>query len=176
MIETEQKVEDRMHDAQAERPLVAVIMGSKSDWETMQHTDDMLRRFNIPHECRVISAHRTPAIATTFSETAEARGLEVIIAAAGGAAHLAGVVAAQTLIPVLGVPMESKALKGLDSLLSIVQMPAGIPVGTLAIGKAGAANAGLMAAAILATSDERLARLLDQWRQRQTDGIADRPE
>ncbi|HKR01131.1 MAG TPA: 5-(carboxyamino)imidazole ribonucleotide mutase [Pyrinomonadaceae bacterium] len=167
MIETEQKVEDRMHDAAAARPLVAVIMGSKSDWETMQHTDDMLKRFNIPHECRVISAHRTPAIATTFSETAEARGLEVIIAAAGGAAHLAGVIAAQTLIPVLGVPMESKALKGLDSLLSIVQMPAGIPVGTLAIGKAGAVNAALFAISILANTRPELRDRLRSFREEQ---------
>lgn len=164
MIETEQKVEDRAYDAQALRPLVAVIMGSKSDWETMQHADEMLGRFNIPHECRVISAHRTPSLATDFSETAEARGLEVIIAAAGGAAHLAGVVAAQTLLPVLGVPMESKSLKGLDSLLSIVQMPAGIPVGTLAIGKAGAINAALFAVSILANSRPELKQKLQQFR------------
>ncbi len=164
MIETEQKVEDRIHDAQALRPLVAVIMGSKSDWETMQHADEMLTRFNVPHECRVISAHRTPVMATDFSETAETRGLEVIIAAAGGAAHLAGVVAAQTLLPVLGVPMESKALKGLDSLLSIVQMPAGIPVGTLAIGKAGAINAALFSIAILANTRPELRERLRQFR------------
>lgn len=167
MIETEQKVEDRVYDAQALRPLVAVIMGSKSDWETMQHADEMLTRFNIPHECRVISAHRTPAIATDFSETAETRGLEVIIAAAGGAAHLAGVIAAQTLVPVLGVPMESKALKGLDSLLSIVQMPAGIPVGTLAIGKAGAINASLFAISILANTRPELREKLRQFRLEQ---------
>ena len=164
MIETEQKVEDRTYDAQALRPLVAVIMGSKSDWETMQHTDEMLNRFNIPHECRVISAHRTPTLATDFSDTAEARGLEVVIAAAGGAAHLAGVIAAQTLLPVLGVPMESKSLKGLDSLLSIVQMPAGIPVGTLAIGKAGAVNAALFAISILANTRPELRQKLQQFR------------
>jgi 5-(carboxyamino)imidazole ribonucleotide mutase len=167
MIEIEEKVEDRAFDAQASQPLVAVIMGSKSDWETMQHADEMLTRFGIPHECRVISAHRTPVMATDFSETAETRGLEVIIAAAGGAAHLAGVIAAQTLLPVLGVPMESKALKGLDSLLSIVQMPAGIPVGTLAIGKAGAINASLFAIAILANTRPELREKLRQFRQEQ---------
>jgi 5-(carboxyamino)imidazole ribonucleotide mutase len=167
MIETEQKVEDRVYDAQAARPLVAVIMGSKSDWETMQHADEMLTRFGIPHECRVISAHRTPAMASDFSDTAETRGLEVIIAAAGGAAHLAGVIAAQTLLPVLGVPMESKALKGLDSLLSIVQMPAGIPVGTLAIGKAGAINAALFAISILANKRAELREKLRQFRLEQ---------
>jgi 5-(carboxyamino)imidazole ribonucleotide mutase len=164
MIETEEKVEDRAYDAQASRPLVAVIMGSKSDWETMQHADEMLTRFGVPHECRVISAHRTPALATDFSETAQARGLEVIIAAAGGAAHLAGVIAAQTLLPVLGVPMESKSLKGLDSLLAIVQMPAGIPVGTLAIGKAGAINSALFAIAILANTRPELQEKLRQFR------------
>ena len=164
MIETEETIEEIAPDADASRPLVAVIMGSKSDWETMQHADEMLTRFAVPHECRVISAHRTPAMATDFSETAEARGLEVIIAAAGGAAHLAGVMAAQTLVPVLGVPMESKALKGLDSLLSIVQMPAGIPVGTLAIGKAGAVNAALLAVAILANGRPELRDKLRQFR------------
>ena len=167
MIETEQKVEDRVYDAQAARPLVAVIMGSKSDWETMEHADEMLTRFGIPHECRVISAHRTPAMAADFSDTAETRGLEVIIAAAGGAAHLAGVIAASTLLPVLGVPMESKALKGLDSLLSIVQMPAGIPVGTLAIGKAGAINAALFAISILANKRPELREKLRQFRLEQ---------
>jgi 5-(carboxyamino)imidazole ribonucleotide mutase len=164
MIETEEKVEDRAYDDQASRPLVAVIMGSKSDWETMQHADEMLTRFGVPHECRVISAHRTPTLATDFSETAQARGLEVIIAAAGGAAHLAGVIAAQTLLPVLGVPMESKSLKGLDSLLAIVQMPAGIPVGTLAIGKAGAINSALFAIAILANTRPELQEKLRQFR------------
>jgi 5-(carboxyamino)imidazole ribonucleotide mutase len=167
MVETEGQIEETAQDAQSSRPLVAVIMGSKSDWETMQHTDEMLTRFGIPHECRVISAHRTPVMATDFSETAEARGLEVIIAAAGGAAHLAGVIAAQTLIPVLGVPMESKALKGLDSLLSIVQMPAGIPVGTLAIGRAGAVNAALFAIAILANTRPELREKLQQFRSDQ---------
>jgi 5-(carboxyamino)imidazole ribonucleotide mutase len=164
MIDTEEKIEELTRDAQDSRPLVAVIMGSKSDWETMQHADEMLTRFDVPHECRVISAHRTPSVATDFSETAEARGLEVIIAAAGGAAHLAGVIAAQTLLPVLGVPMESKALKGLDSLLSIVQMPAGIPVGTLAIGKPGAINAALFAVSILANTRPELRDKLRQFR------------
>ncbi|HWS98810.1 MAG TPA: 5-(carboxyamino)imidazole ribonucleotide mutase [Pyrinomonadaceae bacterium] len=167
MIETEEKIEDSTRSEEGARPLVAVIMGSKSDWETMQHTDDMLTRFQVPHECRVISAHRTPQLATDFAETAEARGLEVIIAAAGGAAHLAGVIAAQTLIPVLGVPMESKALKGLDSLLSIVQMPAGIPVGTLAIGKAGATNAALFAVQILANTRPDLRDTLRRFRAEQ---------
>jgi 5-(carboxyamino)imidazole ribonucleotide mutase len=167
MIETEEKTEETIRNEEGARPLVAVIMGSKSDWETMQHTDDMLTRFQVPHECRVISAHRTPSLATDFAETAQARGLEVIIAAAGGAAHLAGVIAAQTLIPVLGVPMESKALKGLDSLLSIVQMPAGIPVGTLAIGKAGATNAALFAIQILANTRPDLRDTLRRFRAEQ---------
>jgi len=164
MIETEEKLEELSTEGGPSLPLVAVIMGSKSDWDVMQHADQMLSRFQVPHECRVISAHRTPTVATDFSETAETRGLEVIIAAAGGAAHLAGVIAAQTLLPVLGVPMESKALKGLDSLLSIVQMPAGIPVGTLAIGKAGAVNAALLAISILAAKRPELREKLRQFR------------
>lgn len=142
-------------------------MGSTSDWETMQHADETLTRFGVPHECRVLSAHRTPAQSAEFAANAEERGLEVIIAGAGGAAHLAGVLAAQTLLPVLGVPMESKALKGLDSLLSIVQMPAGIPVGTLAIGKAGATNAALFAIAILANSRPELREKLREFRKEQ---------
>src|SRR6266702_2577471 len=133
-----------------DRPLVGIIMGSKSDWETMSHAADTLKGLGVPFEVRVVSAHRTPDALFEYAESAERRGLEVIIAAAGGAAHLAGVTAAKTLLPVLGVPMESKALKGLDSLLSMVQMPAGIPVATLAIGKAGAVNAALFAAAIIA--------------------------
>jgi 5-(carboxyamino)imidazole ribonucleotide mutase len=157
-------------------PLIGIIMGSQSDWETMRHAADMLDALEVPYEARIVSAHRTPDRLYDYAKEAAARGLKVIIAGAGGAAHLPGMTASMTRLPVLGVPVESKALSGMDSLLSIVQMPAGIPVGTLAIGKAGAANAGLMAAAILATSDDRLARLLDQWRQRQTDGIADRPE
>jgi len=135
-----------------ERPLVAVIMGSKSDWETLRHADEMLTRFGVPHECRIVSAHRTPEWMREFAHGAEARGIEVIVAGAGGAAHLPGMVACQTLLPVLGVPVESHALKGVDSLLSIVQMPSGVPVGTLAIGKAGAANAALLAIRILAAS------------------------
>jgi 5-(carboxyamino)imidazole ribonucleotide mutase len=151
----------------AAKPLVAVVMGSTSDWETMQQADETLTRFRVPHECRVLSAHRTPAQAAEFAAEAEGRGLEVIIAAAGGAAHLAGVLAAQTLLPVLGVPMESKALKGMDSLLSIVQMPAGIPVGTLAIGRAGATNAALLAVAILANSRPELRERLREFRKEQ---------
>jgi 5-(carboxyamino)imidazole ribonucleotide mutase len=151
-----------------EKPLVAVIMGSKSDWETMRHADEILTRFDVPHECRIISAHRTPGLMAEFAAAAESRGIEVIIAGAGGAAHLPGMVAAQTLIPVLGVPVESHALKGMDSLLSIVQMPGGIPVGTLAIGKAGAINAALLAVAILANSRPDLREKLRKFREEQT--------
>ncbi len=150
-----------------EKPLVAVIMGSASDWETMRHADEMLTRFDVPHECRVVSAHRTPALMAEFASGAEARGLEVIIAGAGGAAHLPGMVAAQTLLPVLGVPVESRALKGLDSLLSIVQMPAGIPVATLAIGQSGATNAALLAVAILSTTRPALRERLREFRREQ---------
>jgi 5-(carboxyamino)imidazole ribonucleotide mutase len=151
-----------------EEPLVAVIMGSKSDWETMRHADEILTRFDVPHECRIISAHRTPGLMAEFAASAESRGVEVIIAGAGGAAHLPGMVAAQTLIPVLGVPVESHALKGIDSLLSIAQMPGGIPVGTLAIGKAGAINAALLAVAILANSRPELREKLRKFREEQT--------
>jgi 5-(carboxyamino)imidazole ribonucleotide mutase len=151
-----------------EEPTVAVIMGSKSDWETMRHVDEILTRFDVPHECRIISAHRTPRLMAEFAAAAESRGIEVIIAGAGGAAHLPGMVAAQTLIPVLGVPVESHALKGMDSLLSIVQMPGGIPVGTLAIGKAGAINAALLAVAILANSRPDLREKLRKFREEQT--------
>jgi 5-(carboxyamino)imidazole ribonucleotide mutase len=154
-----------MPDASA--PLVAVIMGSKSDWETMRHADEMLTQFGIPHESKVMSAHRTPALTTEYTAEAESRGIEVIIAAAGGAAHLAGVVAAHTVLPVLGVPMESQALKGMDSLLSTVQMPAGIPVGTLAIGKPGAINAALLAVAILANHRPDLRKKLHAFREEQ---------
>lgn len=160
-------MESSSNSISSTQPLVAVIMGSSSDWETMQHVDETLTRFGVPHECRVLSAHRTPAQSAEFAASAEERGLEVIIAGAGGAAHLAGVLAAQTLLPVLGVPMESKALKGLDSLLSIVQMPAGIPVGTLAIGKAGATNAALFAVAILANSRPELREKLRDFRREQ---------
>jgi 5-(carboxyamino)imidazole ribonucleotide mutase len=149
------------------KPLVGVMMGSKSDWETMSHAADIFKQFDVPHECRVLSAHRTPQWTVEYASTAEERGLEVIIAGAGGAAHLPGIVAAYTVIPVLGVPMESKALKGMDSLLSIVQMPAGIPVGTLAIGTAGATNAGLLAVAILASSRPELRAKLHDFRRRQ---------
>jgi len=143
-------------------------MGSKSDWETMRHADDMLAFFNIPHECRVVSAHRTPEYMSAYAREAEERGIEVIIAGAGGAAHLPGMIAAQTLVPVLGVPVESHALKGLDSLYSIVQMPGGIPVGTLAIGKAGAINAALLAVAILANHEPELRSKLRAFREEQT--------
>lgn len=154
-----------------DKPLVAIIMGSKSDWETMRHADEMLNRFEVPHECRIVSAHRTPAWLAEFASGAEARGIEVIIAGAGGAAHLPGMTAAQTLIPVLGVPVESRALKGMDSLLSIVQMPAGVPVGTLAIGQAGATNAALLAVAILANHRPELREKLRQFRAEQTQKV-----
>jgi 5-(carboxyamino)imidazole ribonucleotide mutase len=147
-----------------ERPLVAVIMGSTSDWETMRHADEVLCGFGVPHECRVVSAHRTPIFMAEYASAAEGRGIQVIIAAAGGAAHLPGMVAAHTPLPVLGVPIESRALKGVDSLLSIVQMPRGVPVGTLAIGPGGAANAALLAVAILSNHDPDLRERLRAWR------------
>jgi 5-(carboxyamino)imidazole ribonucleotide mutase len=150
-------------------------MGSTSDWETMRHSAETLDALGVPHETRVVSAHRTPQRLYDYANGAAGRGLKVIVAGAGGAAHLPGMAAAMTHLPVLGVPVESKALKGMDSLLSIVQMPGGIPVGTLAIGKAGAINAGLLAAAILATADEALAARLIAWRAAQTDGVAERP-
>ena len=149
-------------------PLVAVVMGSTSDWETMRHAAEVLKQFGVPHECAVVSAHRTPQWMAEFAAGAEARGLEVIIAGAGGAAHLPGMVAAQTTVPVLGVPVKSKALKGLDSLLSIVQMPAGVPVGTLAIGPSGATNAALLAVAILANTRPPLRERLRRFRDEQT--------
>jgi 5-(carboxyamino)imidazole ribonucleotide mutase len=152
-------------------PLVAVIMGSKSDWEVMRQADEMLTKFAVAHECRVLSAHRTPAATAEYVSQAESRGIEVVIAAAGGAAHLAGVCAAHTILPVLGVPMESASLKGLDSLLSTVQMPAGIPVGTLSIGTAGARNAALLAIAILATSRPELREKLRQFRREQSEKV-----
>src|SRR5713226_1904377 len=148
-------------------PLVAIVMGSKSDWETMRYADQTLTDFGVAHECRVMSAHRTPALAVEFASSAESRGLQVIVAAAGGAAHLAGVIAAHTLLPVLGVPMKSDALNGLDSLLATVQMPGGIPVGTLAIGKAGAVNASLLAIAILANTRPALRKKLRDFRSEQ---------
>src|SRR5690349_12210385 len=150
------------------RPLVGVIMGSQSDWETMRQADEVLTTFGVPHECQVVSAHRTPAWMTEYAVGAVGRGLEVIIAGAGGAAHLPGMVAAQTTLPVIGVPVQSAALNGLDSLLSIVQMPKGVPVATVAIGAAGAVNAGLLAVAILATSRPELRTKLQQYRDRMT--------
>ena len=155
---------------------VGVIMGSQSDWETMRHAADTLTALEIPHECRIVSAHRTPDRMVDYAKSAVDRGLEIIIAAAGGAAHLPGMTASMTRLPVLGVPVESKALKGMDSLLSIVQMPGGVPVGTLAIGKPGAINAALFAASILATTDAALAQRLDAWREKQTNDVADTPE
>jgi 5-(carboxyamino)imidazole ribonucleotide mutase len=150
------------------KPLVGILMGSKSDWDVMKASSDTLAKLGVAHECRVLSAHRTPEATVEYVRAAEPRGLEVLIAAAGGAAHLAGVVAAHTLLPVLGVPMESPALKGLDSLLSTVQMPGGIPVGTLAIGKAGATNAALLAVAILANARPELRAKLRAFREEQT--------
>lgn len=146
-------------------------MGSKSDWDTLRHADEMLARFDVPHECRIVSAHRTPDWLAEYARTAQERGLEVIIAGAGGAAHLPGMVAAHSLLPVLGVPVQSQALNGLDSLLSIVQMPGGVPVGTLAIGKAGATNAALLAVAILANSRPELRTRLQKFREEQTAAV-----
>jgi 5-(carboxyamino)imidazole ribonucleotide mutase len=151
-------------------------MGSQSDWQVMGHAAEMLDALGIAYETKIVSAHRTPDRLFAYAKSAAGRGLKVIIAGAGGAAHLPGMAASMTRLPVLGVPVETKSLAGMDSLLSIVQMPAGIPVGTLAIGKAGAANAGLLAASILALGDEALADRVDAWRQKQTDGIAERPE
>ncbi|HVL29782.1 MAG TPA: 5-(carboxyamino)imidazole ribonucleotide mutase [Sphingomicrobium sp.] len=156
--------------------LVGIIMGSSSDWETMRHAADTLDSLAIPYEKKVVSAHRTPQRLYDYAQGAKGRGLKLIIAGAGGAAHLPGMAASMTSLPVLGVPVESKALKGMDSLLSIVQMPAGVPVGTLAIGRAGAVNAGLLAAAILAIGDQALAHRLDDYRERQTSSVADHPE
>ncbi|MBW4332199.1 5-(carboxyamino)imidazole ribonucleotide mutase [Stakelama sp. CBK3Z-3] len=160
----------------AHAPVVGIIMGSTSDWETMRHAADTLEALGVAHEAKVVSAHRTPQRLYDYATGAVGRGLKVIIAGAGGAAHLPGMTASMTRLPVLGVPVQSKALDGMDSLLSIVQMPGGIPVGTLAIGKAGAINAGLMAAGILALSDDALAKRLDEWRERQTDSVANEPE
>ncbi len=156
-------------------PLVGIIMGSQSDWSTMQHAADTLAALGVPYEAKIVSAHRTPKRLTQYAESARGRGLQVIIAGAGGAAHLPGMTAAMTPLPVFGVPVESQALKGLDSLMSIVQMPAGIPVGTLAIGKAGAVNAALLAAAVIALSRPDIAQMLDDWRAKQTASVADQP-
>ena len=155
---------------------VGIIMGSRSDWETMRHAAETLDALGVPHEVKVVSAHRTPQRLYDYAGSAKARGLKLIIAGAGGAAHLPGMAASMTPLPVLGVPVESKALKGMDSLLSIVQMPAGVPVGTLAIGKPGAINAALLAAAMLATTDEGLAARLADWRAQQTDAVPEAPE
>ena len=157
-------------------PSVAIIMGSQSDWPTMRHAAEVLKALDVAYEARIVSAHRTPDRLVSFAKGAKAAGFKVIIAGAGGAAHLPGMTASMTSLPVLGVPVESKALSGQDSLLSIVQMPGGIPVGTLAIGKAGATNAGLMAAAILALADPALATRLETWRARQTEAVADFPK
>ncbi|HET8612722.1 MAG TPA: 5-(carboxyamino)imidazole ribonucleotide mutase [Sphingomonas sp.] len=157
-------------------PLVGIIMGSRSDWETMRHAAETLTALDVPHEAKVVSAHRTPDRLYDYARGAAGRGLRVVIAGAGGAAHLPGMAASMTPLPVLGVPVESKALSGMDSLLSIVQMPAGVPVGTLAIGRAGAVNAALFAAAMLATTDPALAERLAAWRARQTADVAETPE
>jgi 5-(carboxyamino)imidazole ribonucleotide mutase len=157
-------------------PRVGIIMGSKSDWETMQHAAETLDRLGVTYETRVVSAHRTPKRLYDYAHSAKARGLKVIIAGAGGAAHLPGMTASMSSLPVLGVPIETQALKGMDSLLSIVQMPAGVPVGTLAIGKAGAINAALLAAAMLAGTDDDLAERLDAWRAEQTGSVSEAPE
>lgn len=153
------------------RPLVGVIMGSQSDWDTMRHADEVLTEFGVPHECRVVSAHRTPSLMAEYASTAADRGLEIIIAGAGGAAHLPGMVASQTVLPVIGVPVQSKALSGLDSLLSIVQMPKGVPVATVAIGPSGAANAGLLAVAVLATTRPELREKLRAYRAALADAV-----
>jgi 5-(carboxyamino)imidazole ribonucleotide mutase len=158
------------------QPLVGLIMGSKSDWPTMEHAATMLEKLGVPYETKVVSAHRTPDLLFDYAKTAADRGLKVIIAGAGGAAHLPGMVASQTALPVLGVPVQSKALNGLDSLLSIVQMPGGIAVGTLAIGKAGATNAGLLAAQIIGTSDDNVRKAVEQFRATQTETILDNPD
>ena len=157
-------------------PLVGIIMGSQSDWATLRHAAETLDALGVPHEARIVSAHRTPKRMFRYAEGARGRGLKAIIAGAGGAAHLPGMVASLTLLPVFGVPVESKSLKGLDSLLSIVQMPAGVPVGTLAIGEAGAVNAALLAAAVLALNDRKIARSLDAWRARHTAAVAEKPK
>lgn len=159
----------------SDRPQVAIVMGSQSDWETMKNASAVLEKLGVAHECRIVSAHRTPERLVSFAKGAHLEGFKVVIAGAGGAAHLPGMVASMTHLPVLGVPVESKALKGMDSLLSIVQMPGGIPVGTLAIGVPGATNAGILAASILATSDEALAERLIAFRTTQSESVAEKP-
>jgi 5-(carboxyamino)imidazole ribonucleotide mutase len=158
------------------QPLVGIIMGSSSDWETMRHTAATLDALGVPHETKIVSAHRTPKRLYDYASSARQRGLKIVVAGAGGAAHLPGMTASMTALPVLGVPIEGQALKGMDSLLSIVQMPAGVPVGTLAIGKPGAINAALLAAAMLANSDDALAARLEAWREKQTGSVAEAPE
>ena len=158
------------------QPLVGIIMGSGSDWETMRHAAETLEQLGVAHETKIVSAHRTPKRLYDYAQSAKERGLKIVIAGAGGAAPLPGMTASMTALPVLGVPVESQALKGMDSLLSIVQMPAGVPVGTLAIGKAGAINAALLAAAMLATHDEDLATRLESWREAQTGSVAEAPQ
>lgn len=158
------------------KPLIAIVMGSKSDWDTMRHAVDILEQLAIPFDVKVVSAHRTPDLLFDYASTAKGRGLEVIIAGAGGAAHLPGMIASKTTLPVLGVPVQSRALNGLDSLLSIVQMPAGIPVGTLAIGKAGATNAALLAAAIVGNKYPEIATALEIFRHRQTEAVLAHPD
>lgn len=165
------KTKDKRQKIENQNPLVSIIMGSTSDWETMKNASDILNDFAVPHECKVVSAHRTPDLLFEFAKTAEARGIEVIIAGAGGAAHLPGMCASQTCLPVLGVPVKSRALNGVDSLLSIVQMPAGIPVGTLAIGDAGAKNAALLAISILGNSRKDLREKLREFREKQTETV-----
>lgn len=156
-------------------PIIGIIMGSQSDWDTMRHAADVLEALEIPFETRIVSAHRTPDRLYAYAKEAKGRGLKVIIAGAGGAAHLPGMTASMTILPVFGVPVESGALSGMDSLLSIAQMPGGVPVGTLAIGTAGARNAGLLAASVVATSDDEVAGRLETWRAAQTDAVADKP-
>lgn len=160
----------------SDKPLVGIIMGSQSDWPTMRYASEILTQLGVAHECRIVSAHRTPKRLVEYAETARSRGLKAVIAGAGGAAHLPGMVAAMTPLPVFGVPIESKALSGMDSLLSIVQMPGGVPVGTLAIGKPGAINAALIAASVVAHLDPKVAEALDAFRARQTDSVADIPK
>lgn len=159
-----------------ESPLVGLVMGSQSDWKTMKHAEEILIKLNISHETKIVSAHRTPERLIDYAKTARTRGLKVIIAGAGGAAHLPGMMAAMTTLPILGVPIESHALKGIDSLLSICQMPAGIPVGTLSIGQSGAINAALLSAAILASTNPKIREALDKWRLMQTQTVAEEPD
>lgn len=162
--------------AASRTPRVGVVMGSRSDWETMQHAASVLTELGVVHEVQVVSAHRTPDLLFSYAEQAVSRGIQVIVAGAGGAAHLPGMLAAKTRLPIFGVPVQSKALNGMDSLLSIAQMPAGIPVGTLAIGRAGAVNAGLLAAAVLALHDPAVATALEHWRSKQTQAVLEQPD